>query len=61
MFARSVPRIMKWISAGMLLLAAMPSCFPADYRFPIELMTYMGAIVAFRQALLPVPAVLRST
>ncbi len=54
MFARSVPRIINWISAGVLLLAAMPSCFPADHRFPIELMIYMGAImstiVVLRQA-----------
>jgi hypothetical protein len=61
MFARGVSAIITWISVGVLLLVAMPSCFPADYRFPLELMIYMGAIVLFRQALLPMPAVLRST
>jgi hypothetical protein len=60
MFARGVStrqmlaRIMKWVSIGVLLLAAMSSCSTADYRFPLELMICMGAIVVFRQALLPV-------
>jgi hypothetical protein len=62
MFARSVStqpmlaRIMKWVSIGVLLLAAVFSCSAADYQFTLELMIYMGAIVVFRQALLPVAA-----
>jgi hypothetical protein len=62
MFARSVStqqmlaRIMKWVSIGVLLLAAVSAGSTADYRFPLELMICMGAIVVFRQALLPVAA-----
>jgi hypothetical protein len=62
MFAPSVStqqmlaRIMQWVSIGVLLLAAVSSCSAAEYRFPMELIVCMGAIVVFRPALLPVAA-----